>query len=138
MQRFVRPEDVDAKLAYKADHNSEEVRVDVGLVVESCGCCNKMSTCSVDPKHPQKCVGPQSYLGRCPKTKCLKVSLAVSSLNNIANVDPKGAYFLWSQNALAPVSSHTSILCQHSPTCSVNPTHLILVRFDTKVSIFND
>ena len=65
---------------------------------------------------PRSVVGPQSCLGRCPKTKCLKVSLAVSSLNNIANVEavPKGTYLLWSQNALAPVSSHTSTLCQHS------------------------
>ena len=52
VQRFVRPEDVDAELAYKADHSSEEVRVDVGLVVESCGCCREMGTRSVDPKHP--------------------------------------------------------------------------------------
>ena len=48
----MRPEDADAEMAYKADHSNEEVRVGVGLVVESCGCCNEMGIRSVYPKHP--------------------------------------------------------------------------------------
>ena len=36
MQRFVRLEDVDAELAYKADHSNKKVRVDFGLVVGKC------------------------------------------------------------------------------------------------------
>ena len=63
MHRFVRPKDADAELGYKADHSSEEVRVGVGLVVESCGCYNKTSTRSVDPKHPQKCGWPPKLSG---------------------------------------------------------------------------
>ena len=69
MQRFVRPEDVDAELAYKANHSSEEVRVDVGLVVESCGCCSEMGTRSVDPKHPQKCGWPPKLSGQVSKNE---------------------------------------------------------------------
>ena len=115
MQRFVRPEDVDAELAYKADQSSEEVRVDVGLVAEAVVAAAKWVHVQWIESTPRSVVGPQSCLVRCPKTKCLKVSLAVSSLNNIANGEavPKGTYFLLSQNALASVASHTSTLCQH-------------------------
>ena len=69
MNRFVRPEDVDSELAYKANHSSEEVRVDVGLVVESCGYCNEMGTRSVDPKHPQKCAWPPKLFGQVSKNE---------------------------------------------------------------------
>ena len=72
MQRFVRPEDVDAELAYKADQSSEEVRVDVGLVVESCGCCCEMGTRSVDPKHPQKCGWLPKLSGQVSKNEVSK------------------------------------------------------------------
>lgn len=75
MQIFVKPEDVDAKLAYKIDNSSEEVRVDVELVIGKWRVVGavvlqqKGHTCNGPRAPPKSVFRAQSCLGKSPKTK---------------------------------------------------------------------